>query len=296
MTAPWDAAGKLLTLVAGLGAALPALPLQAGAQQAAFQTTRIADGVYQFRWQNHNGLFVTTPAGVVAVDPIGADAARQFAREIRRVAPGQPLAAIVYTHSDADHATGATALLAEMGQTGVPIVAHANAVAPIRERASPDLPLPTHTFSDRMVLFADTRPVELHYLGASHTNNLIVPFIPDVAVAFAVDFVSNDRVGYRDLPGWHFPDAFGALAGLLSIPFETIVFGHGSPGDRATVQRQLAYYDDITAAARRAIAQGLTEEQTMRSVRLPQYAGWGQYEAWFPLNLQAVYRWLASER
>jgi len=277
----------------GLAAMLFALPHPVGAQ-GDFETSRVAEGVYQFRWQGHNGLFVTTPAGVVAVDPIGTDAARQFAREIKRVAPGMPLAAIVYSHSDADHATGAAAMLAEMGQPHVPIVAHENAVAPIRSRASADQPSPTHTFTDRMVLFADSRPIELHYLGRSHTDNLIVPFVPDVGVAFAVDFVSNDRVGYRDLPGWHFPDFFDALAGLLRIPFETIVFGHGAPGDRATVQRQVAYYDDLVAAARRAIARGLTEELAMRSVRLPAYAGWGQYEAWFPLNLQAVYRWLAA--
>ena len=270
-----------------------AVPVEA---QAAFETTQVAEGVYQFRWQGHNGLFVTTPAGVVAVDPIGVEAARQFAREIRRVAPGSPLAAIVYSHSDADHATGAAALIAEMGQREVPIIAHENAVAPIRARANADQPLPTHTFTDRMVLFADTRPVELHYLGPSHTDNMIVPFIPDVGVAFAVDFISNNRMGYQNLPGWRFPEFFDALSGLLRIPFRTIVFGHGAAGDRATVQRQIAYYDDLTTAVRRAIAQGMTEAQAMESVRLPQYGDWGQYEAWFPLNVQAVYRWLSSER
>ncbi len=38
--------------------------------QASYETTRIAEGVYQFRWQAHNGFFVVTPAGVLAVDPI----------------------------------------------------------------------------------------------------------------------------------------------------------------------------------------------------------------------------------
>ena len=35
---------------------------------------------------------------------------------------------------------------------------------------------------------------------------------------------------------------------LLDIPFETMVFGHGPPGDRASIQRQIVYYDDLTAA------------------------------------------------
>ena len=112
------------------------------------------------------------------------------------------------------------------------------------------------------------RWIELHYLGPSHTDNIAVGYIPDVAVAFAVDFVSNDRPGYQDLATWHFPEFFDAVSGLLGIPFETIVFGHGPPGDRTAIQRQIAYYDDLTAAVRDAVANGLTEDEAAESVRL----------------------------
>lgn len=173
--------------------------------QVSFETTEIADGVYQFRWESH---------------------------------------------SDADHSTGATALLDAMGQASAPIIAHEKAVAPIRARASADQPLPTMAFARRMTFQVGGRPVELHYLGPSHTDNMIVPFLPDVGVAFAVDFVSNDVVGFRDLPGWQFPDFFDAMSALLRLPFDTIVFGHGPAGDRASVLRQIAYYDDLTAVVR----------------------------------------------
>ena len=156
--------------LAALGALTPllAFPLHPLQAQQNYETTRVADGVYQFRWQAHNGLFVTTPAGVVAFDPIGTEAAQQFGREIKRIAPDSPLAVIVYSHSDADHATGAPALLAEMGQEGVPIIAHENAVAPIRARASQELAAPTVTFAERMAFQVGGRRIELHYLGASH--------------------------------------------------------------------------------------------------------------------------------
>ena len=61
------------------------------AAQDRYETTEIADGVYQFRWIGHNAMFVTTDAGVVAFDPIGVDAARQLAAEIHRTAPGLAL-------------------------------------------------------------------------------------------------------------------------------------------------------------------------------------------------------------
>jgi glyoxylase-like metal-dependent hydrolase (beta-lactamase superfamily II) len=136
--------------------------------------------------------------------------------------------------------------------------------------------------------------VELHYLGRSHTDNMLVGFVPDAGVVFAVDFVSNDRVGFQQLPGYYFPDLFDALTGLLNLPFTTVVFGHGADGDRASIQRQVAYYDDLRAAVRRAIAQGLTEDQAAAQVRLDAYARWGQYEAWFPMNVRAMYRALSA--
>ena len=284
---------RMTSRTVGLVVALAVLVTTAHAQEN-YETTEVADGVYQFRWIGHNGMFVTGDGAVVAFDPIGVDAARRLAAEIQRIAPGSTLAAIVYSHSDDDHATGAAALMQAMGQTGVPIIAHERAVAPIEARGSADQPAPTITFADELRLEIGGRWIELHYLGPSHTDNIIVPFIPDVGVAFAVDFVSNDRVGYQDLASWHFPAFFDALAGLLTIPFETMVFGHGPEGDRAAIQRQIAYYDDLTSAVRSAVNDGWTEDQAAQRIRLDAYSGWGQYDAWFPLNVRGVYRWVAS--
>ncbi len=259
-----------------------------------YETTEIGEGVYQFRWIGHNGLFVVTDGGVVAVDPIGVEAAQRFAMEIQRIAPGLPIAAIAYSHSDADHATGAAALLETMGQDAAPIIAHERAAIAIAARGSADQPMPTVTFAERLSIQPGGRVIEFHYLGPSHTDNIIVPFIPDTRVAFAVDFVARDRMGYQDLASWQFPEFFDAVTGLLEIPFETIVFGHGPTGDRASIQRQIAYYDDLRAAVTSAIEEGLSEDQAAERVRLPSYGHWGRYDDWFPMNVRGVYRWLSS--
>ena len=261
--------------------------------QADYETTRIAAGVYQFRWVGHNGLFVVTPAGVVAVDPISSEAATQYAREIKRVAPDAPLVAIIYSHQDADHATGAPVLMNEMGQE-VPILAHRNSVAPLTAAGNADLPVPTITYQEFMSIAPGGRRIELHYVGANHTDNSTVVFVPDVGVAFAVDFVAHDRVGFRNLPGWVFPDFFESLTGLLKVPFETIAFGHGPSGDRASVHRQIRYYDELRSSVRRALAAGWSEDQAAEEIRLPEFSDWGQYEAWFSMNVRAVYGWMAG--
>ena len=261
--------------------------------QAGYETTRIAEGVYQFRWRAHNGFFVVTPAGVLAVDPISVEAAAQYAAEIEKVAPSAPLRAIVYSHEDADHATGAAALMSAMGES-VPIIAQRNAVPSLARAVSADLPVPTVTYQEFMSLTLGGRVIELHYLGANHSDNSTIVYVPDVKVAFAVDFVSNDRVAFQELPGWRFPDVFASVPRLLDLDFEIIVFGHGPAGDRDTIHRQIRYYDDLRAEVRRAVEAGWSEERAAAEVRLPEYGDWGQYEAWFPLNVRGVYRWMSG--
>jgi glyoxylase-like metal-dependent hydrolase (beta-lactamase superfamily II) len=279
-------------LVTASVAALLTVTTEAGAQD--FETTEVADGVYQFRWIGHNAMIVVADGQVVVFDPISVEASEAMAGEIRRVAQGASLSAVVYSHSDADHSTGAAALASAMGAEGVPIIAQEGAVAPIRERGSADQPVPNVTFAERLAFEIGGRDIELHYLGRSHTDNIAVAFVPDGGVAFAVDFIANDRAGYQDLPGWHFPEFFDAVAGMLGIPFETVIFGHGPPGDRASIHRQIAYYDDLTAAVRDAIAAGRTEDQMAAEISLPAYEHFDRYEEWMPLNARGIYRWLTG--
>ncbi len=280
-------------LAAAAAAVLTAAPL--AAQQPPFETTAITEGVYQFRWHGHNGFFVVTEEGVVAVDPISPEAAATYAAEIQRVAPGKPLRAIVYSHHHADHASGAGVLRQAFGGR-VPIIAHTNAHARLVAQPDPALPPPDLTFVERLTLHSGNRPVELRYLGRSHSDNLIVAYLPREKIVFAVDFVSNDAAGYRDLPDYFFPDFFDTLRRLQEIDYSRIVFGHGLPGDRATVDRQIRYYDDLRSAVAAALERGASEEEAVRSVRLPQYEQWRAYADWFPLNVQAIYRWLAERR
>ena len=256
-----------------------------------YETTQVADGVFRFRFVGHNTLFVITDEGVVAFDPISTEAAAVYADEIRRIAPNANLAAVVYSHRDADHATGADVLRDALGDA--PIIAHENALAPLVEAADPDLPPPDSTFSDRLDL-ADGA-IQLHYLGRSHSDDMAVAFLPEHGVAFAVDFVAADRFGYRDLSSFYFPDMHDAIAGLLEIPFEAIVFGHGPSGDRATIERQGQYYRDLTAAVQSAVDADLTEDEAAATVLLEAYSHWDRYDDWREMNVRGMHRKLTGQ-
>lgn len=277
------------------GAVLLLAPMAAGARAQQFETIQLGDGVYQFRFEAHRGLFVVTESSVVVVDPISAAAAAHLADAIKQIAPSRRLRAIVYSHDHGDHATGAPVLQRALS-ADAPIIAHERARAKLVSRTSDALPPPDITFGETLTLWLDGRPLELHYLGKSHSDNMVVAYLPEQKIAFAVDFVTNDGVGYRDLPDYHFSDFFESLQRLLALDFTTIAFGHGVPGDRATIERQIRYYDQLRGAVATAIANGLSEDEAAQQVRLPAYEDWRGYREWFPLNVRAMYRWLATER
>ena len=72
--------------------ALLAATTGALAQQQAptFATTQVegTQNVYIFRYQNHQSMFIVTPAGVIATDPISygrPQAAKAYLDEIRKI-------------------------------------------------------------------------------------------------------------------------------------------------------------------------------------------------------------------
>ena len=108
---------------------------------------------------------------------------------------------------------------------------------------------PDRTFVDTTSLAVGARPVELHYLGRGHTDADIVIVVPDAGILFAGDLLENDAVPFfGDGYPIEWPATVTRLLGLVGGP---VVPGHGSIGDRAFVERQLAEFEAVVAAARR---------------------------------------------
>ncbi len=286
------AADRLTRAITAALLVITLFALPAVAQEPNFETTEIADGVYRFRYEFHNSLFVVAPKGVIVFDPISPDAAVHYAAEVQRLAPGKPLLGLVYSHDHADHISGGPTLFRTLGEG--PIIAHENAYAKIAAANDSARPVPDVTVAERAVLRLGGRAIELHYLGKSHSDNMLVAYLPDVRIAFAVDFVGHDAVGYRDLPDWHYPELYEAIHRLQAIPFETIVFGHGPVGNRASIDRQLEYYRALRDAVQEQVETGASKAETVERVRLPQHADWRGYGDWFSMNVDKMYDWLSS--
>ena len=129
--------------LAGLAAVCvtAALTATAQAQQPPTALTKVegTDNVYIFRYMGHQSMFIVTPDGVIATDPIGErrPAAKAYIEEIQKVTRA-PIKYAIYSHSHFDHIAGGQ----PFKDLGAVFVAHANAKARIEASKTPAVVVP----------------------------------------------------------------------------------------------------------------------------------------------------------
>jgi glyoxylase-like metal-dependent hydrolase (beta-lactamase superfamily II) len=140
----------------------------------------------------------------------------------------------------------------------------------VRDVPGLEIVFPTLALSEKLVIDAGGRTIEVLHLGRGHTGADLVVHLPQEHVAIVGDLVSwpVPLVGTTSHPA----DFAGTLARLLDLKASVIVPGHGPVmRDDAYVRlvaRLLASIRDQTAAA---VARGETFEQARGSVDLGEF-------------------------
>ena len=103
-----------------------------------FATTKVegTDNVYIFRYQNHQAMFVVTPAGVIVTDPISygrPQAAKAYLDEIRKITQA-PIKYLIYSHHHYDHIAGGKVFM----NAGATVVSHRRAKERLAQLKAPD--------------------------------------------------------------------------------------------------------------------------------------------------------------
>lgn len=260
----------------------------AAQQPPLFATTKITDNVYVFRYQFYQAMFIVTPDGVIATDPIAyqrPQAAKTYLEEIRKITQA-PIRYLVYSHHHFDHISGGW----PFKEAGATIVAHRNAKARLLDLGNPDIPLPDVVVDDFHAIELGGVRLELHYTGRNHSDNSLLMLLPREKLAFTVDFVSFGSVLFRDLPDGFIPDWFASLERVLQLDWDRMIAGHPIPGGRLgtkdDVRAQLAYMTDLSQAVREAAAQGKCWDTAMKEIKLPKYEKLGAYDAYLPMNVE----------
>jgi glyoxylase-like metal-dependent hydrolase (beta-lactamase superfamily II) len=280
---------KRLTLILLAAAAAAASSAPAHAQTASrptFATTKVegTDNVYIFRYMNHQAMFVVTPAGVIATDPIGyarREASSVYLDEIKKVT-SQPVRYVIYSHHHYDHIAGGK----PFKDAGAVFVAHRRAKERLAQLEDPFTTLPDETVETERKIELGGTTIELSYLGLNHSDSTLLMRLPREKIIFAVDFIP-----VASMPGRGMIDAYPleweeSLKKVLAMDWDRLIPGHPGPGDRLgtkkDVQDLLGLLQDASAEVKAAARAGKCWDAAEKEVKLPKYAGIAGYETGLP--------------
>jgi cyclase len=251
------------------------------------QLVEVGDGVFAYiqpdgSWYINNTGFVVGRSGVISVD--GCSTERRTRAYLDRIAEvsSAPVTMLVNTHHHGDHTYGNSLFGAAT------IIGHENcrteliAAGPPANRGIWDpvdwgevtLAPPTLTFTDRVRLWSDDRPVEVSYVGqAAHTTNDSLVWLPEQEVLFCGDLLFNGGTPFLLMGSVR--GAIDVLTKVIApIPAATIVPGHGAPCDRGLIDVVVRYLEFVLASAQQGLAAGLSPLELARNLDLGEYAGW----------------------
>jgi glyoxylase-like metal-dependent hydrolase (beta-lactamase superfamily II) len=282
-----------VVLAALLATAMPAPAQEAPTQIAQAgpvrEITKVAGEIYRFRNNNHYSIFVVTPAGIIATDPINRDAATWLKAELQRRF-NLPVRYLVYSHDHADHIAGG-----EVFADTATVVAHERAREVIIGEKRPTA-VPSVTFSERGMIDLGGTVMQLVYTGRNHSDNSIVMYFPVERVLFAVDFIPVEGVAFRDFPDAYMPDWIDSLRRVEQIDFDILVPGHGPLGRKQHVTAFRNYLEDLRNQVTALAREGKSVDEVKRAVNLDKYRGWAGFEQMSQLNIEGMYRLVQANR
>jgi glyoxylase-like metal-dependent hydrolase (beta-lactamase superfamily II) len=264
--------------------AVLACAVQAWAQapQRPMIETRKVDGtenVYIFRNGNHQAMFVVTPQGVIATDPVAygrPQGGAQYVAEIRKITSA-PIRYLIYSHHHYDHIAGGQAFK----DAGATIVAHRRAKERLEKLQDPATPLPDQIVDDRHTIMLGGTTLELSYVGLNHSDSTLVMRLPKERLLFVVDLLPVGQFPGRGMIDFHPLEAEDSIKRILAMDWERLIPGHPGPGDRLgtkkDVEDQLALLRDASDAVKAAARDGKCWEPAEKELQLPKYQSWPGY-------------------
>jgi len=252
-------------------------------------TRQLADNVYLFRYVGHQSIFITTPEGVIATDPISyrrPQAARTYIEEIRKVSQA-PIKYLIYSHHHYDHIAGGQ----PFKDAGATIVAHRRTLERLEMIKDPSTPLPDETFSRGKTIRLGGTTLELSYHGLNHSDSTIVMRLPKEKIISVVDVLPVGSVPGRGMIDFHPLEAENSIREILDLDWERMIPGHpGAPngrlGTKDDVRAQLQFLRDASDAVKVAAREGKCWEPAENEVKLPQYESWPGYASNLPFVLR----------
>ena len=213
-----------------------------------YRTQKLGDGLYMITDNGIQSVFMTYEDGVVVIDAPQAFGSR-IPAAVAEVT-NKPITHLIYSHFHADHIGGAKA----MGGKPI-IIAHTETNRLLARDNDPDRPLATVTFDKEYRLSVGSQVLELSYHGTGHSPGNIFIHAPKQRTLIVIDVIFPGWMPWRRLAlAQDIPGVFEQVTEISKMDFDTFVGGHvARTGTRADVATQLAFMEDLRAAAQTAL-------------------------------------------
>lgn len=269
------------TLITSIATAALAVALSGPANSQAARPqieTKKVDGtenVYIFRNGNHQAMFVVTPAGVIATDPVAygrPTGGQQYIDEIKKVTD-KPIKYLIYSHHHFDHIAGGKAFK----DAGARIVAHKNATARLKALNDPHTPLPDESIGNKKVISLGGTNLELLYLGANHSDSTLVMRLPKEKIIFVVDTIPVGSFPGRGMIDFYPLETEAFMKKVIDLDWERLIPGHpGAPngrlGTKDDAKAVLAIYQDASTEMKKLGQAGKCWDEAEKEFKLEKYA------------------------
>ena len=262
-------------------------PAQAQQQQQSPIETRKVDGtdnVYIFRNRNHQAMFIVTPDGVIATDPVGygrPTGGQDYINEIRKITQA-PIRYLIYSHHHFDHIAGGKAFK----DAGATIIAHKRAKERLEALKDPHTPVPDETVDMSRTITLGGATLELNYVGLNHSDSTLVMRLPRERIVFIVDLLPVARMPGRGMIDFYPMEAESSIEKILAMDWDRVIPGHpdagGRLGTRKDVQDQLTLLRTASAEMQKLAREGKCWDTAEKEFKLPDYASWPGYEQGLP--------------
>jgi glyoxylase-like metal-dependent hydrolase (beta-lactamase superfamily II) len=276
----------LTTLAAAQPTPTPAAPSAPAPAQPPFATTKVegADNVYIFRNGNHQAMFVVTPEGVIATDPVGygrPTGGQTYVDEIRKITQA-PIRYLIYSHHHFDHIAGGKAFK----DAGATVIAHRRAKERLAAINDPHTVLPDETVDDKRTITLGGTTLELSYHGPNHSDSTLVMRLPREKIVFIVDTIPVGQVPARGMIDFHPIETEAFIKEVLAMDWERLIPGHPGPGGRLgtkqDAQNMLALLQDASAEMKKLAQEGKCWDVAEKEFTLQPYSSWPGYQAGLP--------------
>lgn len=236
--------------------AIPAVAYDEHSQQVmeavmsqGFYTRHLGGGIHYLTEGWYFVLVVEHDDGLIVVDApptIGSDfLGNNILNGIGSISP-KPVTHLVYSHHHRDHIGAANVF-----DPDVTIIAQEECADYVATANDPQRPQADITFKDSYTLSVGGQTLQLDYHGNIHTPGNIFIYAASEKILMNIDVIFPGWVPFSSLA--MASDLRGFLRGhdvALGYDFDTFVPGHVTRvGNRADVETQKAYFDDLVDAA-----------------------------------------------